>query len=296
MARIRSIKPEFFTHWDLYSLEQETGLPVRVAFAGLWTAADREGRFRWIPQQLKLACLPYDDVDFSRVLHALNTRGFIEKYVVDGAEFGFIPGWKAHQVINNRESSSNLPEPSPDNTLTRAARVDDATVTPLCNAQAEGKGKEGKGKEGKGGCDGVVPSPTRALTVPDKPQKPKEPAPTTAIWEAYADAYQRRYGTEPVRNAKVNGQLANLLNRLGAEEAPQVAAWFVGHSNRYYVQKMHAVDCLLADAEKLRTEWATGRRVTATAAMEADRLQESGDMWGRLIRQHEGLEVNHGQS
>ncbi len=295
MARIRSIKPEFFTHWDLYSLEQETGLPVRVAFAGLWTAADREGRFRWIPQQLKLACLPYDDVDFSRVLHALNTRGFIEKYVVDGAEFGFIPGWKNHQVINNRETASVLPKPSSDNVLTRAARVDDATSTPLCNAQAEGKGKEGKGKEGKGGCDGVVPSPTRAVTVTDEPKKPKEPAPTNAIWEAYSDAYQRRYGTEPVRNAKVNGQLAQLLQRLGAEEAPQVAAWFVGHSNRYYVQKMHSVDCLLADAEKLRTEWATGRRVTATAAMEADRLQESGDMWGRLIRQHESMEVDHGQ-
>ena len=47
MARIRTIKPEFFRHEGLYELEQETGFAIRVAFAGLWTACDREGRF-WV--------------------------------------------------------------------------------------------------------------------------------------------------------------------------------------------------------------------------------------------------------
>ena len=47
MARIRTIKPEFFRHEALYEAEHETGLPLRVAYAGLWTAADREGRFQW---------------------------------------------------------------------------------------------------------------------------------------------------------------------------------------------------------------------------------------------------------
>ncbi|HJV52761.1 MAG TPA: hypothetical protein VJ652_14940, partial [Noviherbaspirillum sp.] len=84
------------------------------------------------------------------------------------------------------------------------------------------------------------------------------------------------------------------LTRLGAEEAPMVAAWFVGHNNRYYVQKMHAVGCLLADAEKLRTEWATGRRVTAAAAQEADRLQDTGDMWGRIMADNELTGGEHG--
>lgn len=48
------------------------------------------------------------------------------------------------------------------------------------------------------------------------------------------------------------------------------------------------MDALLADAEKLRTEWVTGRRVTATAAWEADRLQEKGDMWRRIIEEEVG--------
>ncbi|WP_239058846.1 hypothetical protein GL267_002960 [Acidithiobacillus ferrianus] len=84
-----------------------------------------------------------------------------------------------------------------------------------------------------------------------------ESAPTTATWEAYSQAYQGRYGTEPVRNQKVNGQLAHLVKRLGQDESPAVAAFFVNHNGRFYVQGMHQVDLLLRDAEKLRTEWVT---------------------------------------
>lgn len=147
MARIRTIKPGFFRHEELFEAERETGLPLRIAFAGLWTAADREGRFRWSPRQLKLDCLPYDDVDFARVLDALNTRGFIVRYAVDGKEYGYIPSWSVHQVINNREAASEIPEPKEINTLTRDARVDDSSTTPLVHAQVEGKGREGERKE-----------------------------------------------------------------------------------------------------------------------------------------------------
>ncbi len=255
MARIRTIKPEFFRHAGLFDLEQETGLPVRVAFAGLWTAADREGRFQWKPRELKLDCLPFDTVDFSRVLDALTTRGHIVKYIVNGVAFGFIPSWNEHQVINNRETPSSLPEPTETSitavTCTRDARVTDASATPLVHAQGEGKGKEGKGKEGKGRGRDVAP----ATRVADA----KPPAPTAATWTAYCDGYRERYGVDPVRNAKVNGQLAQLVGRLGVD-SPSVAAFFVALQDQFYVKQMHPVDLLLRDAEKLRTQWATGRR------------------------------------
>src|SRR5689334_8672146 len=126
MARIRTIKPEFFRHEGLFEAERDTALPLRVAFAGLWTAADREGRFRWAPRPLKLDCLPFDDVDFARVLNALWTRGFIVKYRVDDKDYGAIPSWAQHQFVNNREKESALPAPDAHNILTRAARAGDA--------------------------------------------------------------------------------------------------------------------------------------------------------------------------
>ncbi len=141
MARIRTIKPEFFKHEGIFDAEQETGLPLRLAFAGLWTQCDREGRFAWRPRQLKVDILPYDDVDFSRVLDALATRGFVVKYASGGREFGAVPSWHRHQVVNNREKASELPEPAEimevsDASGTREPRVGHA-------GKAEGKGKEG---------------------------------------------------------------------------------------------------------------------------------------------------------
>lgn len=151
MARIRTIKPDFFRHEGLYEAERETGLPLRVAFAGLWTVADREGRFKWQPRQLKLDCLPYDEVDFSRVLDALFTRGFIVKYACGADVFGCIPSWHEHQVINNREAASVIPGPNESNMLTRGPRVGCASSTPLVQVTGEGKGKEGEREEEVGG-------------------------------------------------------------------------------------------------------------------------------------------------
>jgi len=151
--RIRTIKPEFFHHEGLFEAELDTKLPLRVAFAGLWCIADREGRFKWEPRRIGVQVLPYDGVDFSRVLDALATRAFVLKYRVGDACFGWIPSFLKHQVINNRESQSILPDPegnieeTPINTEeidacpTRASRDDHA-------GQGEGKGREGNGKEG----------------------------------------------------------------------------------------------------------------------------------------------------
>jgi hypothetical protein len=43
--RIRTVKPEFFKHEKLFDLEKETGLPIRLAWVGLFAISDREGRF-----------------------------------------------------------------------------------------------------------------------------------------------------------------------------------------------------------------------------------------------------------
>lgn len=136
--RIRSIKPSFFLHELLFDLEKETGLPVRVAFAGLWCAADREGRFKWEPRSLKAQILPFDECDFSRVLDALTTRGFLVKYASNGTHYGWIKTFKEHQIVNPREKASVLPSPAQsldtehiDACLTRGGRVNDACPTPL---------------------------------------------------------------------------------------------------------------------------------------------------------------------
>lgn len=127
--RIRTIKPEAFTDEDLWDLEQETGLPIFRAFAGLWCHADREGRFEWRARPLKAGILPYWDGDFSRVLDALATRGLVRKYVCDGREFGVIPTFSRHQFINGKEPQSELPEPAELIDIMVDPHVDNASTT-----------------------------------------------------------------------------------------------------------------------------------------------------------------------
>lgn len=79
-------------------------------------------------------------------------------------------------------------------------------------------------------------------------------------WEGYADAYRTRYGVEPVRNRSVDAMLGKLVGKLGEEKAPLVAAFYVTHQSSWYAEKMHPVNLLLQDAEKLHTEWATGKQ------------------------------------
>lgn len=187
MARIRSIKPEFFRHHRLYVAERETELPLRIAFAGLWTVCDREGRFRWQPEEIKLDCLPYDELDFARVLDALVTRGFVVRYTSGGRDYGWVPGFARHQVVNGREAGSKLPVPpetiDASGELTSETRVDDASITRHNLAQGEGKGREeeqgtgnreGKGREERASAD--APSPAE----PDLHE-------AVQLWNALAD-------------------------------------------------------------------------------------------------------------
>jgi hypothetical protein len=130
----------------------------------------------------------------------------------------------------------------------------------------------------------ATPAPTAQAPRP-RLQKSTEPPKTSFVWEAYATAYDARYGAAPVRNQKTNSQLSQFIDRLGANVAPAVAAFYVGHSNAYYVRNMHPVGLLLADAEKLHTEWQTNRRMTDTQARQVDKTATNGDVFQRLIEE-----------
>lgn len=130
MARIRTVKPEFFTSESVLSVSPL----ARLFFIGLWCEADREGRLKWKPKTLKFRYLPSDSVNIEKLCGELEAEKMIVTYSVDDIDYCEIPGFRSHQVINNREKESELP-----------SRDNDASTT------RESGRKEGKeGKEGKG--------------------------------------------------------------------------------------------------------------------------------------------------
>lgn len=109
---------------------------------------------------------------------------------------------------------------------------------------------------------------------PEKPKGGKQAKPPTdgsRVWEAYAEAYRDKYGVDPVRNATVNAQCGQLVARLGVKDAVDVAKFYVGHADRFYVAKHHSLGLCLKDAESLRTQMVRGRAVTSGDAADQER-------------------------
>jgi hypothetical protein len=109
VARIRTIKPEFFTSLTVASLPIE----ARLTFVGLWTHVDDEGRCVDDARLIKAAVWPLDDrlsTDIELDLKRLSESSLILRYRVADRSYLAVRGWAEHQRIN-RPTKSKLPAP-----------------------------------------------------------------------------------------------------------------------------------------------------------------------------------------
>lgn len=292
MARARNIKPGFFKNEDLAELNYE----ARLLFAGLWTLADREGRLEDRPKKIKMEVFPGDSLDVDKLLQKLHDAGgFIQRYEVEGKRYIQIINFKKHQSPHFKEPPSTIPKPGALPPLNAGANPGLEAVSKRAKPRAKPPSKGGRtaliadsgfsdsGLPDAGLRTAESPSPsTSSAAVRRRPNGEAEGR-TVDLWHAYAGAYQHRYGIAPIRNAKVNGMLAKFLERVPLEEAPDIAAFYVGHHKGLYVSAKHCVDLLLRDAEGLRTEWATGRTVTDSEARQTDRTAGQLEQVNRLL-------------
>lgn len=121
-------------------------------------------------------------------------------------------------------------------------------------------------------------------TKPDDTQETALQIACKATWAAYLGEYRARYGIEPVRNAKVNSNVKEFVKRIGHDEAPGVAAFYVRNvSEAFVIRGYHALGTLLQSAEAYRTQWATGQSMTATRAKQIDQSQANFSAVGEAM-------------
>lgn len=92
-------------------------------------------------------------------------------------------------------------------------------------------------------------------------------------WTMYKAAYTQRHEVPPVRNAKVNSQVKQLVQRLGDEAGPVAEFYVYNVNDAFIVKNYHDLGLLLSKAEVYRTQWATGRTMTQTRARQIDSTQ-----------------------
>lgn len=138
MARIRTIKPEFWKHEDLSELAPET----HMLAAALLNYADDEGYFNANPKLIQAECCPLreDSTNVRRSIEALSKIGYIRLFEgSDGKSYGHIVTFLDHQRVDRAKPSKIKPlEVSPKD----RRRIDDESTL-------EGKGREGNREQGK---------------------------------------------------------------------------------------------------------------------------------------------------
>lgn len=112
MARIRSIKPEF---WLDRKLARQLSRDERMLYLGLWNQADEHARAQADPRLIKGQVFPFDDDltddDIEAMLKALQGAGVVQVYEHDGDPYLFLPKLHRHQRLEPAKVASKFPEP-----------------------------------------------------------------------------------------------------------------------------------------------------------------------------------------
>lgn len=272
MARKRMIAPQFFKHADLYDAEMASGLPLRIAFAGLWTVTDRRGVFQW-SRNLKPDVLPYDPCDMLAVLEALAAAGFVQKYEVEGKAYGFIPSFEHHQHFHRDEKVSSLPAPGDVASST--------VVAPGQNGASTVLARNSTASNGRLATSDIRHTDTTKLPSPRKAAERDGDAKFDALWALYPKraggnpkpaalkAYRARLAAGVTHDELAAGLVryaafCAATGKVGTEYVKQAATFF-GPSDEAWTE-------LWLIPAPLRPARTTGPTVTEVA----DRLHEAG--------------------
>lgn len=141
MARIRTIKPEFWTSEQVV----ECSPTARLLFVGMWNFADDGGVHPYSWKRVKMQVFPGDSLGQNEIegcIEELLKVGLLKRFVHENKAFLLITGWH-HQKID--KPSYKFPQPKNDTEFddysANGSRAFDEHSPP------EGKGREGRVKE-----------------------------------------------------------------------------------------------------------------------------------------------------
>lgn len=100
MARIRSVKPEFWTSEQVMNMSRD----ARLLFIGIWTFCDDNGIHPASALSLKAKVLPGDSITADQVMVFIDEmieQGLLDEYEASGRSFWRVTGWSRHQRIDH---------------------------------------------------------------------------------------------------------------------------------------------------------------------------------------------------
>ncbi len=109
MARIRSIKPQFWTSEQV----AECSPNARLLFIGLWNFCDDYGIHPASVRRAKMEIFPSDDfcsADIRRMIDELIANNLIEEYEIAETQYWRVTGWDKHQRPDTKTGLYPMPD------------------------------------------------------------------------------------------------------------------------------------------------------------------------------------------
>ncbi len=146
MARIRTVKPEFWTSEQV----MEISPLARLAFIALWTFSDDNGVHPASYKTLRAEAFAGDDITADAVAGLVSEmlrEGLLGDFESNGKRYWFVTGWGKHQRIDKPTYRHPVP---PTESLCPGVVVEHSTNPPRAleeSSPAERNGMEWNGKE-----------------------------------------------------------------------------------------------------------------------------------------------------
>lgn len=220
--RSRNIKPGFFKNEYL----SELSAYARLLFVGLPLLADREGRLKYRPKQIKAELLPYDEVDVEALLHELNNAcdNFLVIYEIDSNKYIQITNFVKHQKPHKQEKDSEIPPPQDSSNYREISRQVPDSV--------EKKSEPVALNDERGMMN------DDSLLLNDEPKTPPSPKGEFCVDEEkkYSEAFEKCWAIYPKKTKKHYSSEAFKRYRL-AEHVDLVVASIEAHNKTEQWQK-----------------------------------------------------------
>ena len=212
MARIRTIKPEFFHDKGLASCSPH----ARLLAIALLQLADCEGRMKNIPMQIHAHAFPWEaEVNTPMLLSELESIGFVILYESEGDDYIAIPNFLKHQRLQGKEAHLE-------------SKVPPQPATAVENKGGHKKGINGEYTNDSQGMTGTGEQGNRGIGTENIPREKtgvvstRNPVPFVEIinrWNSFAETHQLPQCVK--RTKKIEGH----IRQRWLEDLPEIGDW-----------------------------------------------------------------------
>jgi hypothetical protein len=256
----------------------QLSLEATAMFYPLVLVADDYGCFDADPRLLLSLCFPLraDRITRAQVegwRDEMVKAGLIELYGHNDHVYGHFIKWDQHQKPHNT-SKRKYPEPKVGTPILLSGVTQSAPSKPTRSHSRSHNLTQSHSVSPPAVAVAVAVEIEDAVAVEVEDEKSQQPSlapvgtsgrkgevktPGMVLFEAYAEAYHRRYKTKPLRNKRVNSMAKQIAERLPHSEMATVADCYLRSDEVLYVRSKHDIALFLRDCEKLWTESKVGR-------------------------------------